>query len=237
MGCSAGAVFGALAAGDLSQRITRAAEGTFDQVKTDANSTSEKLASIIEEVRAAADALRHVEPPVAAFDAALPAFERRCRRAEQHRRRIELAAVDRHVARRVARAFLLLVGGVVLLVHHDQAQRWHGRKHRHSGAQHNARRAGVRFMANGTDTGLLARAAAVPGWRGRLKSAAEALLDAMPAPQAQPLVLRWRIERMSALHVCGRPDEALAEGLAAAPEAFLGLLKGKNFGKQLVKLV
>jgi NADPH-dependent curcumin reductase len=31
--------------------------------------------------------------------------------------------------------------------------------------------------------------------------------------------------------------ESVAEGIAAAPEAFLGLLKGKNFGKQLVKLV
>jgi NADPH-dependent curcumin reductase CurA len=31
--------------------------------------------------------------------------------------------------------------------------------------------------------------------------------------------------------------ESVALGLAAAPEAFLGLLKGKNFGKQLVKLV
>ena len=31
--------------------------------------------------------------------------------------------------------------------------------------------------------------------------------------------------------------ETIAEGLAAAPEAFLGLLKGRNFGKQLVKLV
>jgi NADPH-dependent curcumin reductase len=31
--------------------------------------------------------------------------------------------------------------------------------------------------------------------------------------------------------------ESIAQGLAAAPEAFLGLLKGKNFGKQLVKLV
>ena len=30
--------------------------------------------------------------------------------------------------------------------------------------------------------------------------------------------------------------ETVAEGLAAAPEAFLGLLKGRNFGKQLVKL-
>ena len=31
--------------------------------------------------------------------------------------------------------------------------------------------------------------------------------------------------------------ETVAEGLGAAPEAFLGLLKGRNFGKQLVKLV
>ncbi len=30
--------------------------------------------------------------------------------------------------------------------------------------------------------------------------------------------------------------ESVAEGLEAAPDAFLGLLKGKNFGKQLVKL-
>jgi NADPH-dependent curcumin reductase CurA len=30
--------------------------------------------------------------------------------------------------------------------------------------------------------------------------------------------------------------ETIAEGLEAAPEAFLGLLKGKNFGKQLVRL-
>ena len=34
-----------------------------------------------------------------------------------------------------------------------------------------------------------------------------------------------------------RPRESIAEGLAAAPEAFLGLLKGRNFGKQLVKLI
>ena len=30
--------------------------------------------------------------------------------------------------------------------------------------------------------------------------------------------------------------ETIAEGIAAAPEAFIGLLKGKNFGKQLVRL-
>ena len=34
-----------------------------------------------------------------------------------------------------------------------------------------------------------------------------------------------------------KPRESVAQGLEAAPEAFLGLLKGKNFGKQLVKLI
>lgn len=34
-----------------------------------------------------------------------------------------------------------------------------------------------------------------------------------------------------------RPRETVAQGIEAAPEAFLGLLKGKNFGKQLVKLI
>jgi NADPH-dependent curcumin reductase CurA len=34
-----------------------------------------------------------------------------------------------------------------------------------------------------------------------------------------------------------RYRETVAQGLASAPEAFLGLLKGRNFGKQLVKLV
>jgi NADPH-dependent curcumin reductase len=34
-----------------------------------------------------------------------------------------------------------------------------------------------------------------------------------------------------------KPRESVAMGLEAAPDAFLGLLKGKNFGKQIVKLV
>jgi NADPH-dependent curcumin reductase CurA len=31
--------------------------------------------------------------------------------------------------------------------------------------------------------------------------------------------------------------ESIAQGLEQAPEAFIGLLKGKNFGKQLVRLI
>ena len=34
-----------------------------------------------------------------------------------------------------------------------------------------------------------------------------------------------------------KPRESVARGIEAAPEAFLGLLKGKNFGKQVVKLI
>jgi NADPH-dependent curcumin reductase len=34
-----------------------------------------------------------------------------------------------------------------------------------------------------------------------------------------------------------RPRESVAQGIESAPEAFLGLLKGRNFGKQVVKLV
>ncbi|MES2957478.1 MAG: methyl-accepting chemotaxis protein, partial [Pseudomonadota bacterium] len=45
-----GRSFGALASGDLTQRITRDYEGTFGQVKNDANATSEALAAIIEDV-------------------------------------------------------------------------------------------------------------------------------------------------------------------------------------------
>ena len=45
-----GRVFGALSAGDLTQRITRDYQGAFGQVKDDANATTEKLANIIEDV-------------------------------------------------------------------------------------------------------------------------------------------------------------------------------------------
>ncbi len=34
-----------------------------------------------------------------------------------------------------------------------------------------------------------------------------------------------------------RPRESVAQGIESAPQAFLGLLKGRNFGKQLVKLI
>ena len=82
--------------------------------------------------------------------------------------------------------------------------------------------------------------------------------DGQPTPMSQPaLILRSRLKLQGfivsehpevwpqALKELGelvgagklRPRESVAQGLEAAPEAFLGLLKGKNFGKQVVKLI
>ena len=82
--------------------------------------------------------------------------------------------------------------------------------------------------------------------------------DGQPIPLAHPQLIlqsRLRIEGFivsehmevwpEALRELGgmvasgklRYRETVAQGIEAAPEAFLGLLKGKNFGKQLVKLV
>ena len=46
------------------------------------------------------------------------------------------------------------------------------------------------------------------------------------------------LKELGALVASGRlrARESIAQGLEAAPQAFLGLLKGRNFGKQLVKL-
>jgi NADPH-dependent curcumin reductase len=54
-------------------------------------------------------------------------------------------------------------------------------------------------------------------------------MDVWPQAQAE----------LGALVASGKlcPRESIAQGLESAPEAFLGLLKGKNFGKQLVKLI
>lgn len=82
--------------------------------------------------------------------------------------------------------------------------------------------------------------------------------DGQPLPLANPalfLVNRLKLEgfivsehmevwpealaELGALVASGklRPRESVAQGIEAAPAAFLGLLKGKNFGKQLVKLI
>ena len=82
--------------------------------------------------------------------------------------------------------------------------------------------------------------------------------DGQPLPLANPsliLISRLKVEgfivsehmevwpealkELGTLVATGKlkPRESIAQGLEAAPEAFLGLLKGRNFGKQLVKLI
>jgi len=82
--------------------------------------------------------------------------------------------------------------------------------------------------------------------------------DGKPVPMTYPqLILRSRLtvegfivgehmdvwpqalKELAGLVAAGtlRPRESIAQGLEATPEAFLGLLKGRNVGKQLVKLI
>ena len=59
-------VLSALSQGDLTQKITENYNGAFAQIKDDTNSTSEKLAEIIDEVRTAADQLSNAAEQVSA---------------------------------------------------------------------------------------------------------------------------------------------------------------------------
>jgi NADPH-dependent curcumin reductase len=54
-----------------------------------------------------------------------------------------------------------------------------------------------------------------------------------------PEVWPQAVQELGGLVASGRMKfrESVAQGIASAPEAFLGLLKGRNFGKQLVKLI
>jgi NADPH-dependent curcumin reductase CurA len=101
-------------------------------------------------------------------------------------------------------------------------------------------------MLNMNDFGRIALCGMIAGY------------DGAPIPMARPSLIlqsRLRVEgfivgehmevwpealtELGGLVASGKLKyrETVAQGLAAAPEAFLGLLKGRNFGKQLVKLV
>jgi NADPH-dependent curcumin reductase CurA len=101
-------------------------------------------------------------------------------------------------------------------------------------------------LANMSDFGRVAVCGMISGYNGQ------------PIPLAHPaLILRSRLKIEGFIvseHMESWPDaltelggmvaagklkyrESIAHGIESAPEAFLGLLKGKNFGKQLVKLI
>ena len=89
---------------------------------------------------------RAVHHAVAQFDArvlaalgVLPAFKRGRGRAHHHHRAGQLGAHHGHIARVVARRFLLLVALVVLLVHQNQPQVGRGSKDRRARADDNGR--------------------------------------------------------------------------------------------------
>ena len=91
---------------------------------------------------AVVDALGEAEQPVFARLGVGPGFERRRGGTEQADRPAELGAVDRGVAPVVARGLVLLVGRLVLLIHHDEPQVRHRGENRRARAHHHPRLAG-----------------------------------------------------------------------------------------------
>src|SRR5262245_14637254 len=71
---------------------------------------------------AAAEAFRKMHARIAAAAGIHFGLDRRCRRHEHDRDVGSPRAYDRHVARVVTRAVLLLVGGIMLLVDNDQPE-------------------------------------------------------------------------------------------------------------------
>jgi methyl-accepting chemotaxis protein len=64
-------MLGAMARGDMTEKITRDYEGAFGQLKNDANATAEKLTDIISKIRQAAEMIRSGASEIAAGNADL----------------------------------------------------------------------------------------------------------------------------------------------------------------------
>jgi len=64
-------MLGAMARGDLSERITREYEGTFAQMKRDANTTADKLTEVITKIRVASTAIASASSEIAQGNADL----------------------------------------------------------------------------------------------------------------------------------------------------------------------
>ena len=189
---------------------------------------------------AGAHAGGHFQAAVAPALARLPALQRRRGGTQHHLGVFQPAPVHREVARRVARAFLLLVARVVLLVHDDQAQPRQRGEHRHAGAEHDARRAQVR--GEPAAQALRMRHAAVQRHDGR---GAEALDEARLQLRRevdlghQHQRLRLRVAREQALHglqvhlglaAAGGAEQQEGTGLRVDVGERLGLVGGEFRG-------
>ena len=86
-----------------------------------------------------AEASGKSEPAVASALGVEPRLDRRRRGGEHDRRLLESRTHDRHVARVVDDAFLLLVGALVLLVDHDEAEVGERQKERRARADNHGR--------------------------------------------------------------------------------------------------
>ncbi len=101
-------------------------------------------------------------------------------------------------------------------------------------------------MANMNDFGRIAVCGMIAGYNGAPMAMANPMLILRSRLKIEGFIVSERMELWpAALKELGegvgggqlKYRETIAQGLASAPEAFIGLLQGRNFGKQLVKLI
>ncbi len=101
-------------------------------------------------------------------------------------------------------------------------------------------------MANMNDFGRIAVCGMIAGYNGAPMAMANPMLILRSRLKMQGFIVSERMDLWpAALNELGegvatgrlKYRETIAQGLAGAPEAFIGLLQGRNFGKQLVKLI
>ena len=101
-------------------------------------------------------------------------------------------------------------------------------------------------MSRMNDFGRIAVCGMIAGYNGEVMALANPMLILRSRLKMQGFIVGeymqlWpaALKELGALVAAKRMKyrETVAMGLASAPEAFIGLLKGRNFGKQLVKLI
>jgi NADPH-dependent curcumin reductase CurA len=101
-------------------------------------------------------------------------------------------------------------------------------------------------MANMNDFGRIAMCGMISGYNGEPMTMAQPRLILTARLKVQGFIVSEHMNLWpEALKELGQRvasgelkyRETIAQGLEQAPEAFIGLLKGRNFGKQLVRLV
>ena len=91
---------------------------------------------------------------IATSEHVLNTFQRRCRAAQQYRAGVDLRPLHGNIPGRVAKAVLLFIGAVVLLIHDDQPRRGKGGKNGRAGTDNDMCRASAGGLPGAVALGI-----------------------------------------------------------------------------------